>query len=456
MFKKTLLALTVVGMSSTAMGAITVADATLKPTPQRVTTDGAYTSSAITATVNANYAAGDTLSIVLSHDVDATQVFATTAVASTSCTGGGDSMSVTYAGYDAATKTATYTVNAATAVTLGCVIPVPGIIFDGAVIAAADKVTASLSTSKGFGTLESTATPYELFDVAATQYTVTVAAGTEADGATLNAVIDVSNGRYQFTPVASDSVTLGLVNAGTAAALYSQLEATSTMTVSGDFSWAAVTAADGTVTYPGVTVADGTGTKGAVTTTASSVSWVATTAGTYLLTLAPQAASKAIVLPKTTYTLTTNVAYKKVAGGAEAVLSEAITSAAGAWTLNGANITAYGIPNGGTVDPFLWVSNTGAAEGAITVDVTCDGVTTTGIDGGTATGKTNTRIAGLVQAAVDAAGTCAATSRYDAAVTVNAPVANITVAAGYKVTAADGATDRVALETSDSLDGFGS
>jgi len=450
MFKKTLLALTVVGMSSTAMGAITVADATLKPTPQRVTTDGAYTSDAITATVNANYAAGDTLSIVLSHDVDATQVFATTAVASTSCTGGADSMSVTYAGYDAAAKTATYTVNAATAVTLGCVIPVPGIIFDGAVIAAADKVTASLSTSKGFGTLESTATPYELFDVAATQYTVTVAAGTEADGTALNAVIDVSEGRYQFTALAADSVTLGLVNAGTAAALYSQLEATSTMTVSGDFSWAAVTDAAGAVTYPGVTVADGTGTKGAVTTTASSVSWVATTAGTYVLTLTPQAASKAVVLPKTTYTLSTTVAYKKAAADT-AVLSEAIASAAGAWTLNGANITAYGIPNGGTVDSFLWVSNTGAEEGAITVDVTCDGVTTTGVDGGTATGKTNTRIAALVQAAVDAAGTCAATSRYDAAITVNAPVANITVAAGYKVTAADGATDRVALETSDSL-----
>ena len=62
----------------------------------------------------------------------------------------------------------------------------------------------------------------------------------------------------------------------------------------------------------------------------------------------------------------------------------------------------------------------------------------------------------MVQAGVDAAGTCAATSRYDAAITVNAPVANIAVAAGYKVTAAGGATDRITLETSDSLDGFGS
>jgi hypothetical protein len=72
--------------------------------------------------------------------------------------------------------------------------------------------------------------------------------------------------------------------------------------------------------------------------------------------------------------------------------------AAGSWGLHGASITAYGIPNGATVDSFLWVPNTGAA------------------------------------------------------VTVNAPVANITVNAGYKVTAADGATDRLTLETSDSLD----
>ena len=156
MFKKTLLAMTVFGMSSAALGAVTVANATLAPSPERITTDAAYTTSAVTMTVNANYAVGDTISIKFSHDVDTTQVFSTTAVASTACTGGGNNMSVTYAGYATATKTVTYTVNTATAVTLGCEIPIPGVIFDGAVIAAADTITASISTSKGFGELEKT------------------------------------------------------------------------------------------------------------------------------------------------------------------------------------------------------------------------------------------------------------------------------------------------------------
>jgi len=155
MFKKTLVAMTVVGMSNAAMGAVTVASATLAPTPQRITTDPAFSSSALTATFNANYAVGDTISIALSHPVDATQVFATTAIATgtNNCTNNGDTMSVTYAGYAAATNTVTYTVNQATARTLGCPIAFPAIKFDGAVAAAADTITASFTTSKGFGTL---------------------------------------------------------------------------------------------------------------------------------------------------------------------------------------------------------------------------------------------------------------------------------------------------------------
>jgi len=443
MFKKTLVAMTVVGMSNAAMGAVTVASATLAPTPQRITTDPAFSSSALTATFNANYAVGDTISIALSHPVDATQVFATTAIATgtNNCTNNGDTMSVTYAGYAAATNTVTYTVNQATARTLGCPIAFPAIKFDGAVAAAADTITASFTTSKGFGTLEATATPYKVIDVAATQYTVTI-------GTPLNGIIDVSKQRYEFTAGTNDVVTATLANSGTSAATFSQLQATSTMTVTGDFSWAKVTSAAGVVTYPGVGL---TGVGTGLTVTDTSATWVAPTASAYVLTLTPQAKALGVVLPKTGFALSTAVAYKKIAADTT-VLSSAVASTAGAWTLNGASITAYGMPNSASTENFLWVANTGTEEGAISVDVTCDGVTTTGIVAGTATAKTNVRISSIVQNAVDAAGTCAATSRYDASVTVNAPVANIALSAGYKVTAADGATDRLTLETSDSLD----
>lgn len=441
MFKKTLLAMTVFGMSSAALGAVTVANATLAPSPERITTDAAYTTSAVTMTVNANYAVSDTISIKFSHDIDTTQVFSTTAVASTACTGGGNNMSVTYAGYATATKTVTYTVNSATAVTLGCVIPIPGVIFDGAVIAAADTITASISTSKGFGELEKTATAYQMINVAASQFTVTATTP-------LDAIIDVSKSRFEFTAAAPDQVTLTLADSFAAAGTHAAIQATSTMTVTGDFSWAKVTAANGTITYPGVTI---TGAGTGLTVTDTSATWVAPTASAYVLVLTPQAKAKAVVLPKTTYALTTAVKYKKLAADTT-VLDGSVATAAGAWTLNGANITAYGLPNGASVETFLWVSNAGTEEGAITIDVTCDGVVTTGIAGGTATARTNTRISALVQDALDTAGTCAATSRYDAAVTVNAPIANIELSAGYKVTATDGATDRLTLETSNSLD----
>ena len=89
--------------------------------------------------------------------------------------------------------------------------------------------------------------------------------------------------------------------------------------------------------------------------------------------------------------------------------------------------------------------------GEISVDVICDGTAIATITAGTAAAKANTSIGAVVQAGVDAAGTCAATSRYDAAITVNGPATDMTVNAGYRVTAADGSNDRLSLETSDSL-----
>ena len=124
----------------------------------------------------------------------------------------------------------------------------------------------------------------------------------------------------------------------------------------------------------------------------------------------------------------------------------------GAWTLNGSTITAYGMPNSASVTPFLWIQNAGTGSGEISGSVSCDGVTTDLGSLGNAVGDTNTSIGAAVQAKVDAAGTCAATSRYDATITVNAKATDISVTSGYRVTAADGSNDRLGLETSDSLD----
>jgi hypothetical protein len=220
------------------------------------------------------------------------------------------------------------------------------------------------------------------------------------------------------------------------------------MTLTGDFSWAASTAADGTVTYPGVVITATAG-LGAVTKTATSVTWIANAVGVFTATLTPPVTTAKTTLPKTDYAFTAVLAYTN--GTTATVVSDAVSLVGGAWTLNGASITAYGIPNSAAVTPFLWVQNKGASTGDISVDVTCDGASIATISAGTAAAKANTSIAAVVQAGVDAAGTCAATSRYDAAITVNGPASDMTVNAGYRVTAADGSNDRLSLETSDSL-----
>ena len=90
--------------------------------------------------------------------------------------------------------------------------------------------------------------------------------------------------------------------------------------------------------------------------------------------------------------------------------------------------------------------------GNINATVFCDGnsIPVTGL--GTASPRANTKVGEAIQAAVDEDGTYpTVNTRYDATVTVNAPESDITPNSRYKVTAADGATDRVMLETPDSL-----
>ena len=90
--------------------------------------------------------------------------------------------------------------------------------------------------------------------------------------------------------------------------------------------------------------------------------------------------------------------------------------------------------------------------GNITATFSCDGNSIQVTDLGTASPRANTKVGEAIQAAVDADGSCpTVNTRYDATITVNAPEDDITLNASYKVTAADGATDRVVLETSDSL-----
>ncbi|MDC0052697.1 hypothetical protein OAK05_00385 [Gammaproteobacteria bacterium] len=456
MFKKTLVTLTALGLASNAMALSLQKDVAVPaagtvhvlqtPATSHVATIDAYAATAFIIHLDADYSDGDTVQLTYSGAaIDEDNVFPTTSIALVKTTGKtcADGQRAAFAGFNSSTQTVTYVLDTS-AVTDGCTMAIPVISADGASLAANDTFSVSGVGSTAYGTLESF-TAVKLIDVAVDNITQTVA--TPLDG-----IVDVENGRYQFTTApgtATDVVTIATTEGANAFGAADLLGATHV--ISGDFGWTKKTAADGTVSRVGVAVSNAA--TGPVVTD-TTVTWTSA-AGTVsnAVTLTPQTGDDKKVLPATTYSLATAYTYDN--GPDAAVLNGSFTAALGAWTLNGASVTAYGIPNQAAVTPFLWVQNKGTSNGDITVDVRCDGASISGIAAGQAAPMANTSIGVAVQAGVDAAGTCTVGSRYDAVVTVNGPAADMTVNAGYRVTAADGSNDRLSLETSDSLDGDG-
>lgn len=449
-FKKTLLATSILGFASASLGAELSATAVhsagitaATPSIQQVATLDKVTVAAPILHLGANYGAGDTIQITYSGaDLDEDYSHPTAALTSGTTTGGtctSANLSVSFAGLSG--NVATYTVGASDGANTDCSLALPAVDVDGASLATADTFSIAVSTSRGYGALETIAAT-KLVDVAAAEITSVVTSK-------FDATIDVNDDRESFTTGATDVATFTLADAAGGAAL----EATSVMTVSGDFSWAASTSTGGTVTYPQAVVSAVTPANvGTVTKSATSVSWIAKAADVFTLTLTPPTLTDVVTLPATDFSWSTDIKYNNGTDAAVITESASAASGAGAWDLNGASITALGISNSTSVTPMVWIQNSGTSNGAISGSVNCNGSTITIADLGTASAKSNTKVGEAIQAAVDAAGTCpTSNTRYDATVTVNGPAADITMNASYKVTAADGATDRVMLETSDSL-----
>lgn len=121
----------------------------------------------------------------------------------------------------------------------------------------------------------------------------------------------------------------------------------------------------------------------------------------------------------------------------------------GAWTLNGASITAYGVPMGDAVSRFLWISNGGTGSANMKYTITMNGSSYGPYTLATVPGKTAVSIASLIDADIlNRSIYVAPNSR--ANINVSAPVKanDITVSASYKHI---GDSDRLGLETSDSL-----
>ena len=267
-----------------------------------------------------------------------------------------------------------------------------------------------------------------------------------AGGTGHSTTVDVISAEINTLAAYTSAIGLGTTATGLAATINdgstSILPATSVV-IAGDYSWldkASTAAFDIDATLGSVTPFAATDTSSSITLLPT----VLTTAAALTLTTTGVA-----VLSGKTYTAAPTL---KFANSASVQKTRALpTVSAGAWGLNGATVTAYGIPNQAAVTPFLWVQNAGTSAGEITGSASCSGATIDLGSLGSAAGDTNTSVGVAVQAAVDAAGTCVVGSRYDATLTVNAKATDVTLTAGYKVQAADGSHDRLSLETSDSL-----
>jgi hypothetical protein len=152
------------------------------------------------------------------------------------------------------------------------------------------------------------------------------------------------------------------------------------------------------------------------------------------------------VIPVNTFSSLWTIAYTSVPGAN--VGSEAITTAAGAFTMNGSATSVYAVPYGPGVQQYIWLTNEGASAGNITAtafDTNGTAYPATGeYDLGSISATSHKAIAADMLAKLKADGMDDTVSqRLQIALTVTLPQANVNVYAAYRTGDA-----RLALETS--------
>jgi hypothetical protein len=375
-----------------------------------------------------------------------------------------DATSATYRVSAVEAKFAGGGANAATT-TVGTVIRFDTPDLDAAALTAAGSATLSSSATTGAGTaMDSNATA---LSIAATNSAYAFTVGTKFDG---KVSVDLNRKSFEgpaqadtFVYTLSETAGIdGVDGAGVAITAIDPAIQTSSLaiTASGDgWGFLDTTAAAGILlsaansvgipnvggTNPAALTFDATGKIMTLTDTAVRAGEI--------MTVTKAAGATSNNLPVQDYSATMTITHRPSGGAAADDLSPTITAAAGAWTLNAASITAYGVPFGEKVSRMLWVNNSGTTLGDISATFTQDGVTTDLGVLGTAAVKASTAISGLLDAGLVTAGvTPAADSRANIAVTVTSPANDITMSAAYRVIA-DG--DRLTIETSDTTDGTG-
>ena len=355
----------------------------------------------------------------------------------------------------------TYRVGAitGTATRVGAAIPLPaGVLVKAADLATTAATVSFASTNAGGAALETTSTAAAIGSaVAAFVQTITP----------LDGVVDVEKDRKALvggtTTTSADTLVMAYVQPTLATgSSISQLTGNLTLpannaaakdwasetvihTIDGDFAFMDNGTAAG-VQVTGLADTSGTTTPAMATTGAKFTVTDTAVSATNTITITKNVA--AAVIPVQAFSGKSVFTYNNSAGTAK---TKTVTHASlGAFTLNGAAVTAYAVPMGSTVSRFLWVSNKGSTAASLNATVIAEGVSYGPYSIGSAAGLKATSVGGLIDTALTGAGvTLPNNSR--ATITIDSPVkqADITVSASYKHI---GDADRLLLETSDTLE----
>lgn len=436
MFKRTLVALGLAATAAQGMAA-TIAATTVTVTPQAIETATNVTGASFAITTGAAIASGSVLNVTYSAAPSNPAVIDTSIAASGGCAA---TDTLTYAGATNGGKTLNYTFVTADANPSGaaCVMTFGTAAAKQAAFKKADVTTAGVTVSSSFTVVGAGVDPVAAADVGKLvklgkdQFKLTKSVGADA-------VIDVNSPalRKAYVTGTTDVITMTQVDADATAGTTGATATSSKIVVTGDFSWADDAATAGfqikgdaialSHTGAGAVPTLGTGADKPTATTITIIDSAPANGDTYTLTFKPQVAALAVELPVTAFSATATTTYTDLASSTG---TQAVTTAMGSWTLNGATVTVYSVPFGPEVESHsIFVSNSGATTGEITASMLYAGNDPVKFSLGNIAAKGNKYI--NLMAALEELGEKPAFGRADVTFTVNAPASAITMTAAY-------------------------
>jgi hypothetical protein len=108
-------------------------------------------------------------------------------------------------------------------------------------------------------------------------------------------------------------------------------------------------------------------------------------------------------------------------------------SATGAYTLNGSSVTVFAVPTSAAASNFIWLTNTGSDDGAVSIVIHDNG---TDIDlgvVGTSEGGAEFDVTAAMNAALEAAGETLSGGRVHIDIVTQVPAADVAISAAYRV-----------------------